>query len=102
METHTTDYGTIYLSDNRDVLPLLEENSIDAIVTDPPYAIKFMNMKWDNELPSVEFWTECLRVLKPGGHLLSACGTRTYHRATMNIDNAGFEIKKCSCLDIWI
>ena len=92
-DTHTTDYGTLYNADNIEILKTMADNSIDAIVTDPPYAIKLMNKKWDNELPSVEFWTECLRILKPGGHLLSACGTRTYHRATMNIDNAGFEIR---------
>jgi len=91
--THTTNYGILYNADNIEILRTMADNSIDAIVTDPPYAIKLMNKKWDNELPSVEFWTECLRVLKPGGHLLSACGTRTYHRATMNIDNAGFEIR---------
>jgi len=52
-----------------------------------------MNKKWDHSVPSVEFWTECLRVLKPGGHVLSFGGTRTYHRMAINIEDAGFEIR---------
>jgi len=58
----------------------LEDNSVDAIVTDPPYGWSFMGKKWDYDIPSVEVWKEALRVLKPGGHLLSFGGTRTYHR----------------------
>lgn len=71
----------------------LEDNSIDAIVTDPPYGLKFMNKHWDYDVPSVEIWKEVLRVLKPGGHLLSFGGTRTYHRMAVNIEDAGFEIR---------
>ena len=74
-------------------LKLLKENSIDSIVTDPPYGISFMNKKWDYDVPSVEIWTECLRVLKPGGHLLSFGGSRTYHRMAVRIEDAGFEIR---------
>lgn len=78
---------------NMDVLRSLEESSIDSIVTDPPYGLSFMGKKWDHDVPSVELWRECLRVLKPGGHLLSFGGTRTYHRLVVNIEDAGFEIR---------
>ena len=78
---------------NLDLLKTLDENSIDSIVTDPPYGLSFMNKKWDHSVPSVEFWQECFRVLKPGGHVLSFGGTRTYHRMAVNIEDAGFEIR---------
>jgi site-specific DNA-methyltransferase (adenine-specific) len=71
-----------------------DDNSIDAIVTDPPYGIAFMSKDWDKNLPAVQIWQEALRVLKPGGHMLVACGTRTYHRMTSNIEDAGFEIRE--------
>ena len=76
-----------------DRLKELEDNSIDAICTDPPYGINFMGKKWDYDVPGVEIWKECLRVLKPGGHLLSFAGTRTQHRMAVNIEDAGFEIR---------
>jgi len=79
--------------DSLEVLKTLEENSVDAIVTDPPYGLSFMGKKWDYEVPSVELWKEVLRVLKPGGHLLSFAGSRTYHRMAVNIEDAGFEIR---------
>lgn len=71
----------------------LKDNSVDSIVTDPPYGLSFMGKKWDYDVPSVEIWKECLRVLKPGGHALIACGTRTQHRMALNIEDAGFEIR---------
>ncbi len=71
----------------------LPDNSIDLVLTDPPYGISFMNKKWDYEIPSVEIWQECIRVLKPGGHLLAFAGTRTQHRMAVNIEDAGFEIR---------
>jgi len=71
----------------------LEDNSVDAIITDPPYGISFMGKKWDYDVPKVEVWQECLRVLKAGGHILVACGTRTQHRMAVNIEDAGFEIR---------
>lgn len=74
-------------------LKTLKPNSVDSIVTDPPYGLSFMGKKWDYDVPSVEIWRECLRVLKPGGHLLSFAGTRTYHRMACNIEDAGFEIR---------
>lgn len=76
-----------------DRLKDLEDNSVDAIVTDPPYGLSFMGKKWDYDVPSVEIWKECLRVLKPGGYLLSFAGTRTQHRMAVNIEDAGFEIR---------
>jgi DNA modification methylase len=85
--------ATLHLGDCLDVLKTLPENSIDAIVTDPPYGLSFMGQKWDYDVPSVEIWTECLRVLKPGGHLLAFAGTRTQHRMAVRIEDAGFEIR---------
>lgn len=74
---------------------MLPDNSIDSIVTDPPYELGFMGKKWDNTgiAYNVELWRECLRVLKHGGHLLSFGGTRTYHRMACAIEDAGFEIR---------
>jgi DNA modification methylase len=83
----------IYNGDNTSVLPTLAENSVDAIVTDPPYGISFMGKRWDYDIPTVEQFAECLRVLKPGGHLLCFCGTRTQHRMAVNIEDAGFEMR---------
>jgi site-specific DNA-methyltransferase (adenine-specific) len=81
------------LGDNIKSLQKLPDNSIDSIVTDPPYGLSFMNKQWDYDVPSVEFWKEVYRVLKPGGHVLSFGGTRTYHRMVVNIEDAGFEIR---------
>ena len=71
----------------------IEDNSIDSIVTDSPYGISFMGNKWDYDVPSVDVWKECYRVLKPGGHLLSFSSPRTYHRMAVNVEDAGFEIR---------
>ena len=73
----------------------LGDNSIDSIVSDPPYELGFMGKSWDNTgiAYNVEMWKECLRVLKPGGYLLSFGGSRTYHRMTCAIEDAGFEIR---------
>ena len=57
--------------DNIEILKTLPDNSVDSVVTDPPYGLSFMGKKWDYDVPSVELWVECLRVLKPGGHLLA-------------------------------
>jgi DNA modification methylase len=83
----------LMLGDNISSLKKLPDNSIDSVVTDPPYALNFMNKRWDSEVPSVDFWREVFRVLKPGGHVLSFGGTRTYHRMVVNIEDAGFEIR---------
>lgn len=71
----------------------LADNSIDSIVTDPPYGLSFMGKAWDYDVPSEEIWKECFRVLKHGGHLLAFFGTRTYHRGVVRIEDAGFEIR---------
>ena len=83
----------LMLGDCLDRLKELPDNSVDAVVTDPPYGISFMAKKWDYDVPSVDVWTEAMRVLKPGGHALIACGTRTQHRMVVNIEDAGFEIR---------
>jgi len=75
------------------VLRTLTDNSVDAVVTDPPYGLSFMGKKWDYDVPSEDIWRECLRVLKPGGHLLAFAGTRTQHRMACNIEDAGFDIR---------
>jgi DNA modification methylase len=84
---------TLYCGDCLEVLRGMEACSVDAVVTDPPYGLSFMGKKWDYDVPSVEIWAECLRVLKPGGHLLSFAGTRTQHRMAVRIEDAGFEIR---------
>jgi DNA modification methylase len=84
---------TLHHGDCLAVLKELPDNSIDSIVTDPPYGLSFMGKKWDYDVPSVEIWAECLRVLKPGGHLLAFAGTRTQHRMAVRIEDAGFEIR---------
>jgi len=66
---------------------------VDSVVCDPPYGLSFMGKKWDYDVPTVELWKEAIRVLKPGGHLLSFAGSRTYHRMAVNIEDAGFEIR---------
>ena len=76
-----------------ELMRTLPDNSVDAVVTDPPYGLSFMGKKWDYDVPSVEVWAECLRVLKPGGHLLAFAGTRTQHRMAARIEDAGFEIR---------
>jgi DNA modification methylase len=85
----------VFLGDCRDVLKTLSDNSVDSIVTDPPYELNFMSKKWDNTgiAYDVTVWSECLRVLKPGGHLLAFGGSRTYHRLGVAIEDAGFEIR---------
>ena len=80
-------------SDCLEALKKMPDNSIDSIVTDPPYGLSFMGKKWDYDVPSIEIWQECLRVLKPGGHLLAFAGTRTQHRMAVRIEDAGFEIR---------
>jgi site-specific DNA-methyltransferase (adenine-specific) len=76
-----------------DVMRGMPDNSIDAVVTDPPYGLSFMGKRWDYDVPAVEVWAECLRLLKPGGHLLAFAGTRTQHRMAVRIEDAGFEIR---------
>lgn len=76
-----------------DVIRTLDAETIDSVVTDPPYGLRFMNNRWDYKIPTVEVWQEIFRILKPGGYLLSFAATRTYHRMTCAIEDAGFEIR---------
>lgn len=114
---------TLHCGDSRDVVRGLEDNSVDSLVGDPPYALVsivkrfansprsertentdnpygrtgrgFMGQRWDTGETafSADFWAECLRVLKPGGHLIMSSGTRTYHRLAVAVEDAGFEIR---------
>lgn len=105
------------------VMPTLDAESVDAIVCDPPYALTsgkkggsgvaslnvaspagrsrigtgggFMGKQWDSSLPTVEMWVEALRVARPGAHLVAFGGTRTFHRLTCAIEDAGWEIRDC-------
>lgn len=83
----------LILGDCLTALSSMDDASVDAVVTDPPYGLAFMGKRWDYDVPSVDVWTECLRVLKPGGHLLAFAGTRTQHRMAVRIEDAGFEIR---------
>ena len=85
----------IYNADCLEQLEKIKENSIDSIVTDPPYELNFMGKGWDNAGVSFnkETWEKCLKVLKPGGYLLAFGGSRTYHRISVAIEDAGFEIR---------
>lgn len=107
--------GLLYHGDCLDVLSGIADDSIDAVVTDPPYSLGFMGKKWDSprsfmegpagkaaafdrEVHRFQRWceqwgAECLRVLKPGGHLLAFGAPRTYHRLTSGLEDAGFEIR---------
>jgi DNA modification methylase len=84
---------TVFHGSNLDVLPFMADNSVDSI--DPPYELGFMGKKWDSTgiAYSVELWQECLRVLKPGGHILAFGGSRTWHRLAVAIEDAGFELR---------
>lgn len=90
--TNSSEYR-ILIGDCLQRLKELDDNSADSIVTDPPYGLAFMGKRWDYDVPSVEVWAECLRVLKPGGHLLAFAGARTQHRMAVRIEDAGFEIR---------
>lgn len=89
----------VYLGDCMEVLKTLQENSVDSICCDPPYELGFMGKSWDSTgiANNKDMWAECLRVLKPGGHLLAFSGTRTYHRMASAIEDAGFEVRNQLC-----
>lgn len=90
----TTD-ALIIKGDCLNVMAGLPAASIDAIVTDPPYGLSFMGKDWDKGVPGESFWRKALRVAKPGCHILAAGGSRTYHRLTCAIEDAGWEIRDC-------
>ena len=85
----------LFQGDSLDVLPSLPANSVDTVITDPPYGLEFMGKEWDHGVPGIPFWTEALRVAKPGAMLLAFGGTRTHHRLMCAIEDAGWEIRDC-------
>ena len=82
-------------ADCLDAMREMPADSIDAIVTDPPYGLEFMGKNWDRGAPGVPFWTEALRVAKPGAHLVAFGGTRTFHRLAVAIEDAGWGVRDC-------
>ena len=76
-----------------EVMKTFDDNSIDAIVCDPPYGIQFMSMAFDKDIPRDDWSAECFRILKPGGHLIAFSATRTFHRLGTVVENAGFEVR---------
>lgn len=90
---YADDTVTLWHGDCLDVMRELPDASVDAIVTDPPYGLGFMGREWDDLPPGLPWATECLRVLKPGGHLLAFGGTRTWHRLACVVEDAGFEVR---------
>lgn len=92
---YSRDGITIFCGDCLEVMPQLEPVSFDSIITDPPYGLRFMGKEWDHGLPSIPFWEATLRVAKPGAMLLAFGGSRTYHRLTCAIEDAGWEIRDC-------
>ena len=87
----------VTVGDCVEVMRGLPDCSVDAVVCDPPYELGVMGKSWDGSgiAYSVEMWGEVLRVLRPGGHLLAFGGTRTFHRMTVAIEDAGFEVRDC-------
>lgn len=87
----------IFQGDCREVVSLFDDNTFDAILTDPPYELGFMDRDWDKSGISYDpaTWQAMLRVLKPGGHMLCFAGTRTFHRITCAIEDGGFQIRDC-------
>ena len=85
----------LHHGDCLEVMASMADNSVDAVVTDPPYGLSFMGKNWDHGVPGEEFWREALRVAKPGAHLLAFGGTRTFHRIAVAIEDAGWEIRDC-------
>jgi site-specific DNA-methyltransferase (adenine-specific) len=85
----------LYHGDCREVMAQLEPESIDTIITDPPYGLEFMGKDWDKAVPGPEFWRQALRVCKPGAMMMAFGGTRLYHRLTCAIEDAGWEVRDC-------
>ena len=93
--------GLIIVADILDALDKIEDESVEVIITDPPYELGFMGKSWDDQGVSFrpKTWEACLRVLKPGGHMIVFGGTRTHHRMWCAIEDAGFEIRD---MIIWL
>lgn len=86
---------TIIQGNCLEILPNFPDNNFTNILTDPPYGLGFMGKKWDSTIPGDKYWAECLRVCKPGAMMLCFGGTRTFHRLTCAIEDAGWEIRDC-------
>ena len=94
MNLHHQDNTTkVIHGDCIETMNQMEPESVDAIVTDPPYGLSFMSAKWDATPPGVQWAEACYRVLKPGGHIVAFGGTRTWHRLAVAIEDAGFEMR---------
>ena len=89
------DFNKIIHGNCLDVMKDMPDNCIDTVITDPPYGLKFMGKDWDHGIPGIYFWSEMLRVAKPGAICLAFGGTRTYHRLVCAIEDAGWEIRDC-------
>lgn len=87
--------SVIHHADVLDALRAMPDNSFHGCLTDPPYGLSFMGHQWDHGVPSAEVWREVLRVLRPGAAMLAFGGTRTFHRLTCAIEDAGFEVRDC-------
>ena len=88
----------VVLGNAQDLIPkYLEENSVHAVISDPPYSLNLMHLNWDRVLPPLEIWEACCKVLRPGGFLLAFGHPRLYHRLGCQLEDAGFEIKDCLC-----
>mgnify|MGYP002651187392 CR=1 FL=1 len=85
--------ATLYLGDSNDILSNLDQSSIDACVTDPPYGLSFMGKSWDYDVPQASLWSSVYDALKPGAHLLSFSSARTYHRMAVQVEDGGFDIR---------
>lgn len=83
----------LHLGDCLGILRTLPADSVDTVITDPPYGLFFMGKDWDHGVPGVHFWEAAYRVAKPGAMLLAFGGTRTFHRLTCAIEDAGWEIR---------
>jgi len=91
----TPDQFDIHHGDCLTVMATMDASTVDAIVSDPPYGLSFMGNNWDHGVPGVAYWTEALRVAKPGAHLLAFGGTRTFHRLACAIEDAGWQVRDC-------
>ena len=91
----------LYRGDCRAVMAKMREESVDSIVCDPPYGLKFMSKDWDHGVPGVPFWKAALRVAKPGAYLLAFGGTRTFHRLAVDIEDAGLECREVIMYVFW-
>lgn len=88
---------SVFCGDSSELMSGLEENSIHAVITDPPYSISLFSLDWDKSLPDIEIWKQCFRVLKPGGFLVAFGHVRAYHRLVCQLEDIGFVIRDCLC-----